>query len=366
MTAVWAALLGLVGLVVLLLREAVKDMCRSEVQTRLSQIPEALIWLAVRLLPRELREDFGGEWRSEVDAIRREKSKTPLTGLFCGIFFATGLLIRARTTARAYQGRPQVLAMVWDAVHGLAIRHIPFIVRNRSARPSVGNFALAAPSGFGNGTISIRRPVVITVGLALTVATALTLYVIWPGQGLNPVLPNQGQLTSAAALAALLPSSDLASIDTNLTAKNVALPVAGSCKVHSMNRTVNVDREYVDSSVLILLEGIEIFKSAGDAHSSLVQDSQSPTCSFTSLLSFRNISSQLDGLCNEGFAIGVTSVNDLSATVSSYLGEVRCGRALVSFGLVSLLGSQFDNVNDLFTGMEVAQHRFQAISGYRS
>ena len=156
MTAVWAALLGLVGLVVLLLREAVKDMCRSEVQTRLSQIPEALIWLAVRLLPRELREDFGGEWRSEVDAIRREKSKTPLTGLFCGIFFATGLLIRARTTARAYQGRPQVLAMVWDAVHGLAYPPYSF----HSAQPECSaerrQFCSAAPSGFGNGTISIR------------------------------------------------------------------------------------------------------------------------------------------------------------------------------------------------------------------
>jgi hypothetical protein len=187
MTAAWAVLWGLLGLVILLLREAIKDMGRGEVQTRLSQLPQALLWLAVRQVPKEWRDELGGEWRSELAAIRREATGTPLTGLAHGLLFAAVLVIRARAIARAYAGRPQALAMVWDVMRRLAIGRIPFTARNRTTQPTTGDFALAPAGGAGSGTISIRRSIAIATGLALTAGTALTLYATRPDHGLNAV-----------------------------------------------------------------------------------------------------------------------------------------------------------------------------------
>ena len=204
MTAAWAVLGGLLGLVILLFREAIKDMCRSELKARLSQLPQALLWLAVRQLPKKWRDELGGEWRYELDEIRRVNSETPLTALAYGIFFAAGLFIRARSIARGYAGRPQAFAMVWDTVCRLALSWIPFSARNRTTGLDTGDLAPAVP-GSGNGAISIRRPVAIAAGLALTAGTALALYTSGSGHGLKSILPTQGQLNPAT----LATSSDI-------------------------------------------------------------------------------------------------------------------------------------------------------------
>jgi hypothetical protein len=190
MMAVWAVLCGLLGLVVLTLRDAVKAICRKELGTRLSQLPQALLWLAVRQLPKEWRDDLSGEWRSELIAIGRETSGTPLTGLVKKIFFVAVLTTRARAIGRAYAGRPQVLAAVQDAVR-FAIGRLRHTTQSRTTGPSAGDFAVAASGGAGSESISVRWPVAVATVLALSAVTALTLYAT-SGQGSKPQLPNQG------------------------------------------------------------------------------------------------------------------------------------------------------------------------------
>jgi len=88
-----------------------------------------------------------------------------------------------------------------------------------------------------------------------------------------------------------------------------------------------------------------------------------PVCSFTSPSSSSDISSQLGELCDESFAVAVTSVNDNNVTVSSYLAQVRCGRMLVFFLVETPAGSQFDKESNLATGIEAALPKAQAIPG---
>src|SRR2546429_3150682 len=105
----WAALCGLFAFGVLLLRDVLTDLIKSEVRTRLFQLPNALMRIAVYSLPHDLRTGLGGEWRSELEAISRDNEKTPLTCLIRAIFYAFGLLVhgpaRSATNALASFGR---------------------------------------------------------------------------------------------------------------------------------------------------------------------------------------------------------------------------------------------------------------------
>ena len=126
MSVVWAALCGL-ALIVMLTRDAIKAMCQQEVQTRLTQLPQAVLRLAIRCLPRELRADLGGEWLSELEAIRRECSAVPVTGLVRELLFAVSLLIRGRAVARGFAGSPTGLTAVWCSCAVLASAGSPVV-----------------------------------------------------------------------------------------------------------------------------------------------------------------------------------------------------------------------------------------------
>ena len=135
MTIYWTVLSVLL-LAALVFRDAIREMCRKEARTRLDQLPQALLWLAVRQLPRQCRDDFGGEWRSELDAIRREASETPITGLTRGIIFAVGLFIRGRSVARAFEGRPGALTIVRSTLRRLMDNGNPLGKQERTATGS--------------------------------------------------------------------------------------------------------------------------------------------------------------------------------------------------------------------------------------
>ena len=158
MTAAWAVLCGLLGLVILVLRGAVNGMSRGEAQTRLSQLPQALLWLAVRQLPEEWRDDLGGEWQSELAAIRRETTETPLTGLAKELLFAAVLAIRARATARAYAGSPSALATVREAMRRLAVGFVFSAVRTWLGRAATG-LSVAEVSVRGAATLQVTAAV---------------------------------------------------------------------------------------------------------------------------------------------------------------------------------------------------------------
>jgi hypothetical protein len=152
--------------------------------------------------------------------------------------------------------------------------------------------------------------------------------------------------------AALLTSSDLASIDTNLM--SVDLQMTGCNKV-TVNDKIDLTRQYRDiAHGLILLDRISIFSSSSDAHIALNEASSGIACSLVEPYSLSNISSQLSGLCDESDAWKATYTQSNNVVLSNYFGIVRCGRAFAIFEVVTEQGSSFDNVNNLVTGMEIA------------
>jgi hypothetical protein len=153
MTVYWAVLSVLL-LAALVFRDVIREMCRKETRTRLDQLPQALLWLAVRQLPRQCRDDFGGEWRSELDAIRREASEIPVTGLAREIIFAVGLFIRGRSIARAFEGRPGALTMVRSTLRRLMNNGDPLAKRERTAtRSATRDFAPVTMGPFSSRNV---------------------------------------------------------------------------------------------------------------------------------------------------------------------------------------------------------------------
>jgi hypothetical protein len=132
----------------------------------------------------------------------------------------------------------------------------------------------------------------------------------------------------------------------------VALPFAGSCSESTVKPAFNVNREFKDGTTLLAEDGVQLFKSSNDAHTALEEDSQYVTCSFTGVESVSNISGELRGICDESAAWKITSINNNGTTVSSYLGVIRCGRALTIFGLGTPQGSSFDKDYNFDTGIE--------------
>ncbi len=177
----------------------------------------------------------------------------------------------------------------------------------------------------------------------------------------NPSTPTPQTLTVDQVKAALLMPPDLASIDPNLTYKDVALPRSGSCTAATVKPVINVSREFNDGTTLILGDEIEIYSSANAAHTALTWDAQNIACSFTSPVSVSNISSQINGMGNEDNAWNVTYANDNNVNVSSYLGIVRCGRALAIFLVATSQGSSFDKPDTLVNGIEVAVPKVQSL-----
>ena len=92
MNAAWLSLCGLGLLGVWLLRDAITDMCKEEIKTRLSRLPYALLRVVALRIPRAERQDVIGEWRAELDFILDETDGLPLTRLLRGIHYSASLL----------------------------------------------------------------------------------------------------------------------------------------------------------------------------------------------------------------------------------------------------------------------------------
>jgi hypothetical protein len=110
-----------------------------------------------------------------------------------------------------------------------------------------------------------------------------------------------------------------------------------------------------------MFERIMVFDSPSDAHADFKVSSAKAQCGLTpGQYSFSDVSSQLNGLCNESYAAKVAdSVNGVP--VSDYLGIVRCGRILIGFQFATAQESSYDNVNNLVSGMEIAVPKLQGL-----
>jgi len=174
--------------------------------------------------------------------------------------------------------------------------------------------------------------------------------------------PSQPGATINQVKAALLTSADLAGIDTNLKSADVQVTAPTSCTRRNapVIPSAGVTRLFGDiSNNLILVESIAAFKSSSDAHTYLVVSARYIGCRLTSA-SISDISSQLNGLCNESRAWEATFENN-KFTYSAYLGAARCGRDVVAFQFQTPQGSTYDNVNNLLSGMELAVPKVEAL-----
>lgn len=114
------AVLG--GLLLLVLGKVVVSVLSKEVEGRLDQLSYAILRLARRRLPIELREPMHDqEWKPELNYITTEMKERPITRLVLGLRYATGLLLAARRTARA-AGTPTLRARGRRAFAGASMR----------------------------------------------------------------------------------------------------------------------------------------------------------------------------------------------------------------------------------------------------
>lgn len=77
---------------------------KDEVCGRLDRLPYAILRLAGRRLPTEVRNDLTDEWTAELGAILDQAKGMPLTRLIIGIRYSSGLCRTARTVAYELTG----------------------------------------------------------------------------------------------------------------------------------------------------------------------------------------------------------------------------------------------------------------------
>src|ERR1700733_6986164 len=92
MNAAWIGLCGSALLVVWLLRDALTDMCKEEVRTRLTQLPYTLLRIVALRIPRPGRDDALAEWRAELDFILSETDGLPITRIVRGVWYSMAML----------------------------------------------------------------------------------------------------------------------------------------------------------------------------------------------------------------------------------------------------------------------------------
>jgi len=98
MKSIGLVVLGFLGSLVVV---AIGDMVSEEVRARLDRLPHAVLCLAIRRLPGELRADIGKDWHAELDHILHRAKLYPVTRLIKGVHFGAGLLRTAPRIARS-------------------------------------------------------------------------------------------------------------------------------------------------------------------------------------------------------------------------------------------------------------------------
>lgn len=104
MKSIGLVVLGFLGSLVVV---AIGDMVSEEVRARLDRLPHAVLCLAIRRLPGELRADIGKDWHAELDHILHRAKLYPVTRLIVGVSFAAGLLNSAPQIARSLGHRQE-------------------------------------------------------------------------------------------------------------------------------------------------------------------------------------------------------------------------------------------------------------------
>lgn len=91
---------GIIGFLIVLVVTTVGDLVSEELRGRLDRMPYAVLRVAIRRLPAELRQSVGNEWLAELHHILHHAKGLPLTRLVSAVPFALGLLRTARRIGR--------------------------------------------------------------------------------------------------------------------------------------------------------------------------------------------------------------------------------------------------------------------------
>ena len=89
MIAGYGALL-LMGLILVLVRDAISEMVQEELATRLSRLPYYLLRLAALAVGRNSRAEICEEWEAELSFVLRDYDGLPVTRLLRGISYSAG------------------------------------------------------------------------------------------------------------------------------------------------------------------------------------------------------------------------------------------------------------------------------------
>jgi hypothetical protein len=98
MTTLWLLLIAFAGFVAF---AAVGDLVSAEVRGRLDALPHAVLRLAARRLPDDLRAERLAEWEGELHEILCGAEALPVTRLWRGLRYAVGIVRAAPSIARA-------------------------------------------------------------------------------------------------------------------------------------------------------------------------------------------------------------------------------------------------------------------------
>ena len=93
-----------VSLVVAIFSPPITEMFDEEIRTRLSRLPNALIFLIALRFPREIRRDLVDEWTAELEAVVSGTEGLPVTRLLAGLEYAWGLYRFQRADGRRLTG----------------------------------------------------------------------------------------------------------------------------------------------------------------------------------------------------------------------------------------------------------------------
>jgi mycothiol system anti-sigma-R factor len=99
-TAIGAIWTLIVAAVAVLATVCIGDLVSEEVRQRLDRFPHALICLATRRLPDQLRAEQRDEWTAELYEVLRGAEALPITRLLRGTCYAAGLLRTAGDIGR--------------------------------------------------------------------------------------------------------------------------------------------------------------------------------------------------------------------------------------------------------------------------
>jgi hypothetical protein len=168
LTVLGAAVLFAVG-------AALADLCSKELRGRLDQVPQALLKAAARRAPEPVRDELREEWLGELHQFLHGADALPVTRLWRGLRYSTGLLCAVPKIVEAGGAG----ASTKRRSAGNSRPPFDMIAFSFSTRARIITLAIGAVSigvGFGGMALHVTSFVPIVTGVVDVLAGAVSIY----------------------------------------------------------------------------------------------------------------------------------------------------------------------------------------------